>query len=163
MGAAVAPTRFSLVSISIPDLVADGKSLVKNSGVGGGGQKLILRFWVYCRHFDQNHPKTVENGKKRPKIGLNSTRDGGGAACGWIAKWQTSSDGSHFWLQTTRTSHGHSRRDAPWILVGAYHWVQQDYAPNFDSRLFFRSLHVVCVYERQILGEVVLNYPPKIT
>ena len=36
------PTRFSLVRISIRDLVADRKSLVRNSGVGGGGQNLIL-------------------------------------------------------------------------------------------------------------------------
>ena len=42
VGAAFAPTRFSLVRISIPDLVADGKSLVRNSGVGGGGQIRIL-------------------------------------------------------------------------------------------------------------------------
>ena len=38
VGAVSAPTRFSLVRISIRDLVADGKSLVRNSGVGGGGQ-----------------------------------------------------------------------------------------------------------------------------
>ena len=36
-GAVFAPTRFSLVRISVRDLVADGKSLVRNSGVGGGG------------------------------------------------------------------------------------------------------------------------------
>ena len=42
MGAVVAPTRFSLVRISVRDLVADGKSLVRNSGVGGGGCNLIL-------------------------------------------------------------------------------------------------------------------------
>ena len=36
MGAIFAPTRFSLVRISIRDLVADGKSLVRNSGVGMG-------------------------------------------------------------------------------------------------------------------------------
>ena len=42
MGAVFAPTRFSLVRLSIPDLVADGKSLVRNSGVGGGGQNRIL-------------------------------------------------------------------------------------------------------------------------
>ena len=42
MGAVFASTRFSLVRISIRDLVADGKSLVRNSGVGGGGQNLIL-------------------------------------------------------------------------------------------------------------------------
>ena len=43
MGAVFAPTRFSSVRISIRDLVADGKSLVRNSGVGGGGQTFILR------------------------------------------------------------------------------------------------------------------------
>ena len=43
MGAVFAPTRFSLVRISIRDLVADGKSLVRNSGVGGGGENLILK------------------------------------------------------------------------------------------------------------------------
>ena len=42
VGAVFASTRFSLVRISIRDLVADGKSLVRNSGVGGGGQNLIL-------------------------------------------------------------------------------------------------------------------------
>ena len=42
MGAALAPTRFSLVRISFRDLVADGKSLVRNSVVGGGGEDLIL-------------------------------------------------------------------------------------------------------------------------
>ena len=42
MGAIFAPTRFSLVRISIRDLVADGKSLVRKSGVGGGGQNRIL-------------------------------------------------------------------------------------------------------------------------
>ena len=39
MGAIFAPTRFSLVRISIRDLVADGKSLARNSEVGGGGSK----------------------------------------------------------------------------------------------------------------------------
>ena len=43
MGAIFAPTRFSLVRISIRDLVADGKSLLRNSGVGGGGENLVLR------------------------------------------------------------------------------------------------------------------------
>ena len=42
VGAISAPTRFSLVRISVRDLVADGKSLVRNSGVGGGGQTQIL-------------------------------------------------------------------------------------------------------------------------
>ena len=41
-GAIFGPTRFSLVRISVRDLVADGKSLVRNSGVGGGGENLIL-------------------------------------------------------------------------------------------------------------------------
>ena len=44
MGAIFAPTRFSLVRISIRDLVADGRSLVRNSGVGGGGDNRILIF-----------------------------------------------------------------------------------------------------------------------
>ena len=43
MGAIFAPTRFSLVRISVRDLVADGKSLLRNSGFGGGGENLILR------------------------------------------------------------------------------------------------------------------------
>ena len=43
-GAVFAPSRFSLVRIFVRDLVADGKSLVRNSGVGGGGENLILRF-----------------------------------------------------------------------------------------------------------------------
>ena len=42
VGAVFAPTRFSLVRMSIRDLVADRKSLVRNSGVGGGGENLIL-------------------------------------------------------------------------------------------------------------------------
>ena len=42
MGAVFAPTRFSLVRISVRDLVADGKSLLRNSGVGGGGENLVL-------------------------------------------------------------------------------------------------------------------------
>ena len=42
MGAVFAPTRFSLVRISVRDLVADRKSLLRNSGVGGGGENLIL-------------------------------------------------------------------------------------------------------------------------
>ena len=42
MGAVFAPTRFSLVGISIRDLVADGKTLLRSSGVGGGGENLIL-------------------------------------------------------------------------------------------------------------------------
>ena len=44
VGAVFASTRFSLVRISIRDLVADEKSLVRNSGVGGGGENLILRY-----------------------------------------------------------------------------------------------------------------------
>ena len=43
-GAVFVPTRFSLVRTSIRDQVADGNSLVRNSGVGGGGQNLILSF-----------------------------------------------------------------------------------------------------------------------
>ena len=43
VGAVFVPTRFSLVRISSRDFVADGKSLVRNSGVGGGGQNLILK------------------------------------------------------------------------------------------------------------------------
>ena len=41
MGAIFAPTRFSLVRVSVRDLVEDGKSLLRNSGVGGGGENLI--------------------------------------------------------------------------------------------------------------------------
>ena len=44
MGAVLAPARFSSVRTSIRDLVADGKSLVRNSVVGGGGQNLILTY-----------------------------------------------------------------------------------------------------------------------
>ena len=43
MGAVFAPTRFSLVRISIRDLVADGISLVRSSGVGGGGENWLLK------------------------------------------------------------------------------------------------------------------------
>ena len=42
MGAISSPTRFSLVRISVRDLVADGNSLVRNCGVGVGGRNLIL-------------------------------------------------------------------------------------------------------------------------
>ena len=42
MGAIFVPTRFSLVRISVRDLAANGKSLLRNSGVGGGGENLIL-------------------------------------------------------------------------------------------------------------------------
>ena len=42
VGAIFAP-RFSLVRISVRDLVEDGKSLLRNSGVGGEGEHLILR------------------------------------------------------------------------------------------------------------------------
>ena len=38
VGEIFAPTRFSLVRIPFKDLVADGKSLVRNSGVGVGGE-----------------------------------------------------------------------------------------------------------------------------
>ena len=54
VGAVFAPTRFCLVRISIRDLVADGKSLVRNSGVGGGGQNLILK--LGCRKWGCNKP-----------------------------------------------------------------------------------------------------------
>ena len=50
VGAVFAPTRFSLVRISIRDLVADGKSLVRNSGVGGGGENLILMWGYPVKH-----------------------------------------------------------------------------------------------------------------
>ena len=36
VGAISAPTGFSLVRISVRDLVADGKSLARNSGLGVG-------------------------------------------------------------------------------------------------------------------------------
>ena len=42
MGAIFASTRFSLVRIFVRDLVADGKSSVRSSGVGGGGLNRIL-------------------------------------------------------------------------------------------------------------------------
>ena len=54
-GAVFAPTRFSLVRISIRDQVADGNSLVRNSGVGGGSKfdpQSISRFvdlsFLFC-------------------------------------------------------------------------------------------------------------------
>ena len=50
VGAVFAPARFSLVRISMRDLVADGKSVVRNSGVGGGGQSLILIPTASIRH-----------------------------------------------------------------------------------------------------------------
>ena len=43
MGAVFAPTRFSVVRISIRDLVADRNPyLERKSGVGGGGQDWIV-------------------------------------------------------------------------------------------------------------------------
>ena len=45
-GAVFALTRFSLVRISLRDQVADGNSLVRNSGVGGGGRNLTLKLWA---------------------------------------------------------------------------------------------------------------------
>ena len=47
VGANFAPTRLSLVRISVRDLVADGKSLVRNCGVGGGGQNRIFKKFYY--------------------------------------------------------------------------------------------------------------------
>ena len=47
MGAVFALTRFSLVRISIRNLVADGKSLVRSSGVGGGDEKFDPHFPVF--------------------------------------------------------------------------------------------------------------------
>ena len=55
MGAVFASTRFSLVRISIRDLAADGKSLVRNSGVGGGGQNLILIMFGSLHKFHVIH------------------------------------------------------------------------------------------------------------
>ena len=42
VGAVCAPTRFSLVRISVRNLARDGKSLLRSSGVGGGGEDLNL-------------------------------------------------------------------------------------------------------------------------
>ena len=42
VGAAFAPTRFFSVRTSIRDLAPDGESSARNSGIGGGGQHLIL-------------------------------------------------------------------------------------------------------------------------
>ena len=61
MGAVFAPTRFSLVRISVRDLVADGKSLLRNSGVGGGGENLILSY----RHQTHPPPKNMKTQKQR--------------------------------------------------------------------------------------------------
>ena len=44
---AVLPDQVLLsVRISIRDLVADGKTSVRNSGVGGGGENLIFKEWL---------------------------------------------------------------------------------------------------------------------
>ena len=60
VGAVFAPTRFSLVRIfSTRDLVADGKSLLRNSGVGGGGGNLILISECY---FSGKGPETAWRG-----------------------------------------------------------------------------------------------------
>ena len=57
MGVIFAPTRFYLVRSSVRDLVADGKSWVRNSGVGGGGQNRILKvpcpIWLADRGAEQ--------------------------------------------------------------------------------------------------------------
>ena len=64
MGAIFALTRFSFVRISIRDLVADGKSLVRNSGVGGGGQNRILK----------PHPRPPHIVKKKNKMETKTTQ-----------------------------------------------------------------------------------------
>ena len=48
VGAVFAPNRFSLVRISVRDLVADGKSLLRISGVGGGARNRILSVDAGC-------------------------------------------------------------------------------------------------------------------
>ena len=45
IGAVFCPDQVLLSRISIRDLVADRKSLVRNSGAGGGGQNQTLFFW----------------------------------------------------------------------------------------------------------------------
>ena len=72
-GAVFAPNRFSLVRISIRDLVADRKSLLRKSGVGGGGQILILGLW------DHIGSKIVtENTKNPPNIPSETPKCGSG-------------------------------------------------------------------------------------
>ena len=66
VGAIFAPTRlFSLVRISTQDLVADGKSLVRSSGVGGGGENLILTYGNASRDIEKLKSQ-LEN--LRPKM-----------------------------------------------------------------------------------------------
>ena len=60
MGAVFAPTRFSFVRISIRDLVADGKSLVRNSGVGGGGSKSDPQFSLQKQEIEGNRKRERE-------------------------------------------------------------------------------------------------------
>ena len=63
VGAVFAPTRFSLVRISIRDLVADRKSLVRSSGVGGGGENLILKHSKDTKNQETQH---IDNGYVAP-------------------------------------------------------------------------------------------------
>ena len=48
VGAVLALTMFSLLRISFPNLVADGQSLVRNSGVGEWGSKSDPQFSFTC-------------------------------------------------------------------------------------------------------------------
>ena len=75
MGAVFASTRFSLVRISIRDLVADGKSLVRNSGVGGGGQNSILKLQKISENgFPQLGSKRLEK-SPRPSYETKNRRE----------------------------------------------------------------------------------------
>ena len=45
-----------------------------------------------------------------------------------------------------------------------YYWGQNGYLPNFFSRrIISGNFRRFCVYERESLGELLLNHPAKIT
>ena len=66
MGAVFAPTRFSLVRISIRDLAADGKSSVRNSGVGGGGENFDPQSKLQKNGFPAENKKHIPTEKIGP-------------------------------------------------------------------------------------------------
>ena len=72
VGAVFALTRFSLVRISIRDLVGGGKTLVRNSGVGGGGENLILRS---VQQFSRTNVCRVKNAMKLGICSCKASRE----------------------------------------------------------------------------------------
>ena len=100
MGAIFAPTRFSLVRISVRDLVEDGKSLLRNSGVGGGGENLILSFG-HCLFYFLFGGGKGESGAtgRRGGVGLLLKIPGGGERAGRMSagNWGRKTPFAHVW------------------------------------------------------------------